>query len=64
MMFYGILNIESEEKKMNKLWDIIAKGFEEDDKKRHRIKYDLGKTIDKTVKRIKKLKIEDLIKEK
>ena len=48
---------------MSKLFDIIGKGFTEDDKKRHKIEYDLGDTIDKMIKRIRKLSVKDLAKD-
>ena len=49
---------------MSKLWDILAKAFKEDDKKRDKVNYDLWNTINKTIKRIKKLKITDFEDEK
>ncbi len=44
---------------MNKLWDILAKAFNEDDEKRDNVNYDLYYTIEKTITKIKKLKIKD-----
>lgn len=48
---------------MNKLFDIIGKGFTEDDKNRYKVEYDLEKTIDKMIKRIRNLSVKDLIKD-
>jgi len=48
---------------MSKLWDIFAKGFTEDDKNRHKVKYDLGKTIDKMIRKIRNLSVKELMKD-
>ena len=45
---------------MNKLRNIIEGMFVKDDNNRHKVSYDLGKTITKGVKKILKLKLEDL----
>jgi len=49
---------------MNKLRKIIEDMFTEDDKGRNKVKYDLGKTIDKGMKKILKLRLGDVKNEK
>ena len=44
---------------MNKLRKILEDFITEDDKKRHKINYDLSKTIDKTERKIRNLKLKD-----
>ena len=45
---------------MDKLRDIIYEMFVTDDKGRNRVSYDLGKTVDKGIKKILTLKLKDL----
>jgi hypothetical protein len=44
---------------MNKLRKIIEDMFIEDDRGKNKVKYDLGNTIEKGIRRIKKLKLKD-----
>ncbi|KKL97172.1 hypothetical protein LCGC14_1837190 [marine sediment metagenome] len=45
---------------MSKLRDIIYTMFVTDDANKHKVSYDLGKTVNKGIKKILKLKIKDL----
>ena len=45
---------------MNKLRHIIYWMFVRDDKNRHKVSYDLGNTVTKGIKKILKLKLEEI----
>ena len=47
-------------KSMNKLRKIIEDMFIEDDRGRDKVRYDLGKTIEKGMKRIRRLRLKDI----
>jgi hypothetical protein len=46
---------------MNKLRELLEKFIIEDDKGRHKVKYDLSKVMDKYEKKIRNLRLKDII---
>lgn len=45
---------------MSKLRDIIYEMFTIDDKNKHKVSYDLSKTVERGIRKILKLKLKDL----
>lgn len=45
---------------MTKIRQILEKLIEEDDKNRHKIHYDVGKTVEKTERKILNLKLKEI----